>query len=179
MIRNDMVKILLRKLYDRQFKHWNVKLLKLCWENAESLGRAKDKIRYAIYWNHKRYAATYQPFAEVDEKAYCLPLNPHIKEYADRMEVIAEELDELWDERYEAERYLTNLFSFDAPPKRFEQALGATLFRVVQPAITRWFADSRDSWSDNNEFGMKTFVEANAATVRKMNERVMINLVTV
>ena len=175
--RNQIRHLIMQKLYNRQFMHWNGLLRQLSEENALSQGRA-DGFMYAIYWNHKRYAAVTTPFAEIHEKAYCIPLNSRIKEYAYRMEEIAEELDALWDERYEAERFITNLVTFEAPPERFEQALGATLFRVVQEPITRWFANSNDMWSDNSEFGMKTFVEANQETIKKMNERVILNLVT-
>ena len=179
IFRQQVRGLLMARLYNKQFMHWNNQLRTLSEENALSQGRGQDGLRYAIYWKHKPYSVCHSPFAEPAEKAYCLPLNPRIREYADRMEEIAEELDELWDERYETERFITNLLTFDAPPKRFEQILGATLYRVVQEPISQWFADSPDNWSDNSEFGIRTFVEANQEIIRKMNERVMLNIVSI
>lgn len=178
VFRSQVLHLVMTKLYNKQFMFWNSELRELSEENALSQGRGGDGLQYAIYWNFKRYAFVTKPFASVDEKAYCMPLNPRIKEYADRMEEIATELDELHDERYEAERFITNLLTFEAPPERFEKVLGATLYRVVQEPVARWFADCADNWSDNSEFGMRTFVEANQEIITKMNERVMLNLVT-
>jgi len=176
--RSHVKYLVMQKLYNKQFMFWMFKLRVLSEENCLSQGR-DDGLCYAIFWNHKRYAPVTTPFADVPEKAYCMPLNPHIKEYAHRMEEIAGELDELWDERYETERFITNLLTFEAPPKRFEEILGATLYRVVQEPVTRWFADSDDAWNDNSEFGLRTFVEANQETINKMSERIMLNIVTV
>lgn len=170
---------LLTKLYNKQYNYWNSALRQLSEENALSQGRGSDGLHYAVFWKHKPYSWTTTPFAESVEKAYCLPLNPRIKEYATRMEEIAEELDELWEERYEADRFITNLFTFEAPPKRFAQILGATLYRVVEDNVSAWFADAPDNWSDNSEFGIRTFVEANQEIINKMNERVMLNIVSI
>lgn len=169
--------LLIQKLYNKQFMHWNEKLRLLCIENIHSVGREDDNLAYAIYWNHKRYSPVNGPFADADQRAYCIPLNPHMPQFTERMAEIAEELDGLYEEKYEAERFIANLLSFNAPSKCYEEALGATLYRVVKKAFED-FCDGCGDWDPNRDYKFKMFVEFNKPTIEKMNERVVINLVT-
>lgn len=175
--RSVIKETVLRRLYDDQFNYWNKELQNLSAENAESQGRRGRG--YSIFWKNREYAPQTVNWTSNGEKGYCLPLNPRVPEYTARMLEIAEEFDELAEERYEAERFLSNLVLFAAPPKRLQKILGRTLYRVVQKEIEHWCAGFSDAdWNVNNEFSLKTFVETNQEIIKKMNERVMLNLVT-
>lgn len=169
----------MRKLYTDQLRYWNGELAQLSKDNADSLGRGFDGYHYAIFWNNKSYAPEKLDWTPSIEKAYCLPLNPRLPKLASRMQRIAEEYEELCDERYEAERFLSNLMLFSAPPKRLRKILGRTLYKVCEKNVERYCSGFSDrDWALNNEFSLKTFVENNQSIIKAMNARVIINLVT-
>ena len=177
--RTDVVQEIMQYLYNKQYKLWQKKLKDLSVENQQSYGNQVTYARYALIWGNKIYRPT--DWTDRQSKEYCLPLNPKRPEFADRMREIAEELDDLDEEVYEVQRFLTNLFSFAAPPKRVKAILGPTLGRALEKAIDFYCSGLSDKdWTmnGNNEFAMKTFVDANKDTIVKMNQRVMINMTT-
>ncbi|MEE4244762.1 MAG: hypothetical protein V2I33_05095 [Kangiellaceae bacterium] len=178
--REVLKKFLLNTLYQEQFSYWTRKLQLLQNENAKSHGRLikNHSHVYAIFFNNKRWTADAIMENSQSTSAYCLPLNTKIPEFVTRMTEIAEELTELEEEQYEAERFISNLVTFDAPPERFKAILGVTLYRSAKEHINRAFNTKKDDWNLNNEYSLKTFVKQNQEIIQKINERVMINLVT-
>ena len=177
--RTNIVFEIMQQLYNEQYKLWQEKLKDLSVDNQQSYGSQTSYARYALIWGNKVYRPT--DWTDRQSKEYCLPLNPKRPEFADRMREIAEELDDLDEEVYEVQRFLTNLFTFAAPPKRVKQILGPTLGRTLGKAIDRYcdgLSDTDWTMNGNNEFAMKTFVDANKETIVKMNQRVMINMTT-
>lgn len=177
--RTRMVANIMAYLYNKQYMFWQGKLKALTIDNQLSYGHTNPDMRYAIAWGSKIYSPT--DWTDRNRKEYCLPLNPRKPDLAKRMEEVAEELDDLDEERYEVERFLTNLFSFEAPPKRIKKILGPTIARALDQIIDKYMANFSDhDWTmnGNNEFAMKTFVEANKETIVLMNQRVMINMTT-
>jgi len=170
---------ILEGLYKKQFRYWNDQLTALSHENTESWGRTKDKIFYAIFWERRAYYPHSWEESTSRSTPFCLPLNLRIKDFVPRMEKIAHELDTINDEKYEVERFLSNLVLFDASSDRFRDILGQTVHRFAAAAFERYCANNADrDWKLNNEFSLKTFVDANKHIIIKMSERVMLNLVT-
>lgn len=177
--RTEIVHDIMHHLYNEQYHLWQQNLKKLSRDNQQSYGYPLTFSGYGLIWGNKTYQAN--DWTDRQSKEYCLPLNPKRPEFADRMKEIAEELDDLDEEVYEVQRFLTNLFTFAAPPKRVKKILGPTLGRTLEKVIDRYcegLSDKDWTMNGNNEFAMKTFVDANKDTIVKMNERVMINMTT-
>jgi myosin heavy subunit len=171
---SEIRSLLMGKLYRNQFQHWHKELQQLIHDNADSMGR-QHKHNYAVYWQGKRYKPT---LAHSEARAYCMEINPCIEEYAERMTEIAEEIDALEEERYESERFILNLFTFDAPAQAFEKVFGVMLFDTIRSRVERFCNISMDNWHPNSAHEFRVYAEANLPTIKAMQERQMLNLVT-
>lgn len=170
---------ILKKLYQAQLDYWNGKLLDLSRANAVAYGR-NDGATYAIYFRNKRWAPEHVDWTDNLKPAYCLPLHPSSPNFVIQMGEIADELEELVDEKYEAERFLSSLVLFTAPPNRFKEVLGETLYAVCR-ADVEGAAGGFDQycWNANDDQALQDFVKPNARIIAAMNERVLLNLVTI
>jgi len=172
---------LMRKLYQAQLKYWNNRISRLSNLNAMCYGR---KIRsnsplYSIYFQHKRWQPDHLDWTDNVESAYCLALHPDFPDMRVEMLEIADEFEKLRNERYEAERFLSGLVLFTAPPERMEQILGHTLYSPCREAIKRFYGDyTENQWDCNGEFSLRTFVEKNQGILKAMNARILYNLIT-
>lgn len=168
----------MERLYERQLEFWNRKLKELSRENADSYGRDPSE-EYAIFFRNRRWVPENLDWTDNEPPAYCLPLNPKIPDFEKRMAEIADEFEELCNEKYEAERFLSNIVLFAAPPKRYREILGETIYSFVRDELEAYCPGIEDrDWEVNNEYSMKEYVEANQRIIKSMNERVLLNLVT-
>lgn len=177
--RTHLVSNIMAYLYNKQYAVWQGKLSELNRDNQIAYGHANYYSGYGIAWNGKIYKP--HDWTNRHDKAYCLPLHSRKPAFINRMQEIAEELDDLDEETYEVERFLNNLFTFAAPPSRVKKVLGPTIGRALSDIIDKHcdgLSDTDWTMNGNNEFAMKTFVEQNHDTIILMNQRVMINLTT-
>lgn len=178
--RREIKQAIMTNLYWKQLEYWNDRLVNLSHRNAELYNR-NDGAPYAIHFRNRRWAPTglhWDDFEQIGGTvAYCLPLKPELRE---EMKEIADEFEALCDEKYEAERFLSNLVLFSIPPKRYRAIIGRTLYRLIQQTVEDFCQNFTDAdWELNSEYSLREYVENNREIITKMNERVMINLVTV
>ena len=167
-------------LYSDQLKYWNKRLRILSVKNALCHGRKQDiRIRYAIYFNRQEWRPQHLDWTDNDLSAYCLPLHPAFPEMQDEMTVIADELGEIEEERYEADRFMSGLVLFKAPPSIFLNILGGSLYAPCKTEIETFCSRyPTDVWDRNGEFSMNIFVEKYQYIIIAMKARILINLVT-
>lgn len=168
---------LLHELYHQPFNYWNRRFWLLSKTNALAHGRT-TKFSYAVYFKDKQYRPLNLDWTNVEESKYCLLLHPSFPDLRDEMQIIAEELDELSEEHYVVERFLSGLVLFKAPPNKFRQTLGDTLYQACKETIEKHFCVyPEDNWDKNGDFSMNVFVEKNQKVVKLMNERIVKNIV--
>jgi hypothetical protein len=171
------------KLYGKQLHLWNEALLQLGVENAYSLNKNLGIVgypRYTIYYHNRTWKPVYLNWlAEEDEEVFGLDLNPAFPEYEKRMSRIAEELTELEDEKYEVERFVSGLVLFNALPKAYAKILGRTLYAAISVEIEQHCASFTDvEWETGSNKSLETYANNNKYIITAMNERLMMNLIT-
>jgi hypothetical protein len=177
--RDNIKAKLMRKLFGRQLQFWNAELFTLGLKNA--ISKERDIITsmpYTIFYRNKQWMPVYVNW--VDERPLpCTELNLDYPDWEPRMARIADELQDLADEKYEAERFLSALVLFDAPPEAYERILGNTLYSTIAVELKRHcsrFAGS--GWELNTEHSLAAYIETHTAVVARMNERLLMNLIT-
>lgn len=169
---------LMELLYQEQMKYWNTRLMRVSRMNKQAHGRW-DRLNYAVYFNDKVWRPEHLDWTKNDESAYCLELHPSNPELAAEMRIISEELGEIEEERYEADRFLSGLVLFKCPPNVFHQVLGDTLYAPCRREFEEFCSQYPTSgWDRNGEFSMNIFVEKNKNIITAMKERLLVNLVT-
>lgn len=174
---------LMEKLYEDQLKYWNLKLSNLAFNNALTHGRGIDvvnnRMTYAIYYDDKEWRPQHLDWTKRDESKYCLELHPSNPQLADEMAVIADELGEIEEERYEAERFLSGLLMFEAPPEIFQKVLGDVLYEPCKTEVLEFCSQfSTDVWDKNGEFSMNIFIERYQSIITAMKQRLLRNIVS-
>jgi hypothetical protein len=169
---------LMKRLYQAQFRHWNNKLILLSKTNAQCYGRSRYKDNYGVYFKNKSWYPEHLDWTNKEENKYCLPLHPDFPNMLIEMGIIAEELQELQDEKYEADRFLSGLVLFNMPPNIMKETLGHTLYAPVRFFIERFASDLKFDWSESEEFSLITYIGKNQTILKAMHERLMLNLIT-
>ena len=171
---------LLASLYADQLKFWNRKLRALSTKNAMCHGRQQRvNLSYAVFFGNREWRPQHLDWTEDDTSAYCLPLHSAFPEMQEEMAVIADELGEIEEERHEADRFLSGLVLFKAPPSIFLDVLGETLYEPCQVEIEAFCSKyPADVWDRNGEFSMNIFVEKYQYIIIAMKSRILVNLVT-
>jgi len=140
-----------------------------------------ELVLFSIYYEGQKW--TPEPLPGLDWcnwriDASCVALN-ETSDFKARMDRIIYELDDIKTERYESERFLSGLVLFNGPPTVFEKVLGNTLYSAVAKQFEEHFTNfSSPDWSDWSDYSLKTYVNANKHIVDKMNERLLLNLIT-
>lgn len=173
---------LMEKLYSKQLAHWNSALIALSIENARSQDRvisAKLPWEYSIYYRDKKWCPEFLDWTDNSESVYCIQLNPAYPDFETRMERIADELTDIREERYEAERFLSGVVLFNAPPEPYKRILGSTLYAVIASELkSHHYTIRSPDYSPNAEYGLIQFARKNISIVKAMNERLMMNLIS-
>lgn len=171
---------LMKKLYDKQLKKWNIALLHLATQNAVAHGREIEACTvYSIYFRNQQW--TPEPFSGLDWDNWkvvpsCLPLHDSSIDFIERMERIADELNDIKVERYESERFLSGFVLFNGSPKAYEHTLGNTLFSAIAKEVNEHCGQYGNDICANKS--LKTYAKNNVFIIEKMNERLLLNLIT-
>lgn len=168
---------IMMKLYNEQLEYWNDKLFKLSQENAKSLGRVTNAAwnQYAIYFNNKAWGSEWLDWDDSEPTSYCVELNPAYPLFHERMVRIAGELQELHDERYETERFLSGFVLFNASPAIFRKILGSTLYNVVQKELESHQGELTEKATNKS---ILEYANKNVRIIKAMYARLMINLIS-
>jgi len=183
---------LMTKLFNKQLLFWNNKLHDISYDNAKSFGRLvssnienENWWEYLIFYRNRKWHPVYLDTMNDPETAQCLPLNEDQPNFTKRMNRIADELTELREEIYEAERFLSGLVLFNAPPNIFKKIMGDTLFGAIKKeldestyTVTYTHPDSIPAVMDA-EFSLQVYADTNVRIIQAMNERIVLNLLTI
>jgi len=170
---------LMGHLYTAQMKYWNKRLVALSLANVYEQSRDDLTGFVAVYFENKTWK-----LQEIEGETYAtcvgtIPLteNPKLQK---EMAAIALNMTELKIEEYEAERFLAGLVVFNPPPDKLCAILGDSLYRVCTTAFRQfWTNIDTMSWNTMEPESLETFLEEQHDIIISMQERVMMNLITV
>ena len=166
----------MRRLYQEQLIFWNTELYKSAAEHSLCWGRKKE---FLIHFNNKKWKPVFLDWTEEEDTAYCLAVHPDFPELLAEVKLITDELAELINEIYEADRFISGLLLFEAPAEAFANTLGSSLYTVCAAELKQHaYKFASESWDANTEAAMQVFITDNKYIVTAMNKRLMINLVT-
>jgi len=170
---------LLENLYKIPITYWSTRLEEACNWNAQLHGRSRTMVvPYGIWYKNRKWCPRSVDAFDTLERPYCLDLFPN-KALAEDIEIITDELGELRVEFHEADRFLTGLILFEAPPAVFKRVLGDTLFAFCEEDMQQFCTNfSLDVWDKNGDFSMNSFVETNQKIIQTMKQRLLRNLVS-
>ncbi len=130
-----------------------------------------------IFYANKKWTELSLTFTEPTEPTYCIELNPSFPHFAKEMKLIALEMEELEEESYDAERFLTSLLSLAWTPDTFKEIIGDTLYSSCC-AILKIHERDLEPITEATTIALYTFVDENKAIAAKLTERLMVNLIT-
>lgn len=165
---------LMVKLYDAQLIYWNRKLIVLASKNTDCHGRTGV---YKIHYKGRNWDHQTMNFGERGHSNLFLRLHPDFPELEKEMEVIANEFEDLRDERYESERFLSGLVILPIPPHVFKDILGGTLYDVCSSYIERLAEYTSIKWDTNTRVTVHTYCDSNKDILQTMNKRLIANLI--
>lgn len=171
------------ELYSAQLKFWNHRLQQLAYKNAQCHNHPHEEdfnedlsILGGIV--HKGRTWTWISLDWLDEwreTEYSYPLFiGDDKLVADVVET-TEELMAIKKEKYETQRFMSGLSLFQVTKKILESILGENLFYIIRP----FSKDLPPEVEDAEEVALMTYVKKHKTTLEHMNQRVLVNLITV
>jgi len=177
---------LFERLYTPQLHYWNKRLRSLsernvaCYAREDEAFNLNDQSFVAIFYDGDTF--TLLPLDDDEEPAspYCLELFGNDKELADEFSIVAEEIQKLNRERYEAQRFLAGLMLFDPPPSKLNTILGDGLSRVCHNVIRDygWSTDQMQ-WEPHEPAALETFLSEQQSIITAMQERMLLNMITI
>lgn len=173
-------------LYRPQLEYWNKRLRTLsernvaCYAREDEAFNLDDQSFVAIFYEGDTFSLL--PLDEDDDPVspYCLELFGGDPELIDEFDVVAGEIQKLKRERYEAQRFLAGLMMFDPPPALLEEILGDGLGTVCQNVLhERGWASSEMLWDPHEPAALETFLEEQQSIVTAMQQRMLLNMITI
>jgi hypothetical protein len=175
---------LFERLYRPQLEYWNKRLRQFSERNVAAYAREDedfnmdDQSFVAIFYEGETFNLL--PLDEDDDprSPYCLELCENKPGLAEEMAIIAGEIRKLRRERYEAQRFLAGFMLFDPPPEKLEQILGDGLFRICHTILSKkkW---THLSWDLREPEAFQTFVTEQQSIITAMQERMLLNMITI
>lgn len=173
----------LTRLYGKQFKYWNERLIKLSNRNAIAHGRPRKigsdyKNLYHLFHNGQIWKPeTLDPMDRSDKLA-CLPVHPSFPQYEKEADIVCRELEELIDEKYEANRFIIGLITFPMTTWRFKEIIGDTLYAATQLTFTQYERLIHNKVNEASTAALDTFVLEHSYIEALLKERLLTNLIT-
>lgn len=177
---------LFEALYKPQLEYWNKRLRALsdrniaCYAREDEAFNLDDQSFVAIFYEGDTFNLL--PLDEDDDPVspYCLELFGGDPELVEEFSVVAGEIQKLKRERYEAQRFLAGLMLFDPPPAMLEKILGDGLNTVCQNVLhSRGWAASEMQWDPHEPVALETFLEEQQSIIFAMQQRMLLNMITI
>jgi hypothetical protein len=175
-------------LYTRQVDYWNKRLQEVSIKNVACYVREDpdfntgDSRTFVGIWYDGESFTLLTPDNDDDwNSPYCLEAYEEDKELLDEIKCLCSQLRKLEEERYLAERFLASLTMFEPPPKILKKILGDGLYRICHNAFSNPGLDvdiSNLDWQVSEPEALKTFVNEQQSTIKAMQDRVMLNMIT-
>lgn len=173
-------------LYIPQIKFWNNRLRKLseknlaCYSRADEAFNLDDQSFVGIFWDGEAHNLIPEDDDDDPVSPYCLELFPNDPEMLEEMRIIAAESKKLIREEYEVKRFLAGLLTFEPCPKDLHKILGDGLFLICQNVLRKAGWDiSVMEWAPHEPAALRTFLEEHKPIVTAMQQRVLLNMITV
>ena len=178
---------LFENLYGRQITYWNNRLQKISDLNIAAYARedelfAGDTNFAGIFYDGEVFNLMLFDEDEEEPTHYCLEVynDPFIIE---EMKLLAVSLRKFKKERYIAQRFLASLTMFEPPPPILEEILGEGLYRICNSAFQKvtpeaYIPYSEITWPVKQPEALKTFVTEQKDIITAMQERVLLNMIT-
>lgn len=176
---------LFEQLYTPQIKYWNGRLRKLSERNVDGYARADsyfnagDYAFVAIFYDGVTYSLIPEDEDEDPTSPFCLELYQGDKELLAEMPVVAAEITKLQKERYVAQRFLAGLAMFDPPPSALRETLGDGLSGICNNVLSSQWTTEEMQWSLQTPQAYATFVEEHQDIIVAMQERLLLNMITI
>jgi hypothetical protein len=181
---------LIQELYIKQVDYWNKQLYKLseknvaCYAREDAAFNNTDHDFVGLFYDGEPFFLL--PRDEDDDlpSPYCLEVYKADPELQEDMRILASELRKFRKERYEVQRFLAGLSMFEPPPKILLQILGDGLYRICQSAYNKLLPPASShhyedlNWEVNEPDALKTFVHEQQDIITAMQERVLLNMIT-
>jgi len=176
---------LFMKLYIPQIEYWNKRLRDISERNVDAYVRADtafnqdDKSFVSIF--HEGESLNLLPIDDDDPVSpYCLELYLGDESLVKDATVVLHEVRKLSKERYESQRFLAGLAMLDPPPAELENILGDGLARMCQNVFLDFGWDPAALlWETRTPCALETFVTEHKDIITSMQERVLLNLITI
>ena len=176
---------LFTNLYVRQIEYWNKRLRAASEKNISCYSREDegfgmdDSIFVSIFFNNETISLL--PVDEDDDYVcpYCLELYESDPDLIKEVTVIAREMTKLKTERYVAQRFLAGLAMFDPPPVKLEEILGDGLTRICHNAFrSNDLNPDTMLWDTPEPVALETFISEQQDIITAMQERMLLNMIT-
>lgn len=176
---------LLGDLYNKQIAYWNQRLRDISNRNVDiyqnsdaGFFREFDKF-VGIYFRDKVYYPLSSIFwgGEFKTTPYVLELADSDPKLTEEMEVVAQEMDSIKEELHDVTQFLAGFLMFDPPLDVIEEVLGESIGRMCKNMVEKNFEDTR-TWTVINPVEMQDFVNESQDIIEKMQQRKLLNLVT-
>lgn len=173
------------RLYRPQLEYWNKRLRVISDKNIAAYARCDDAFNaddhsfVSIFFDGETFGLL--PLDEDDDPTspYCLELYDKDPELVQEMQIVAHEIHKLKRERYESQRFLAGLMLFDPPPAKLASVLGDGLTRICHNVIREndW-ALTEMQWQVSEPDALETFLEEQKPIITAMQERMLLNMIT-
>jgi hypothetical protein len=177
-------------LYVRQIEYWNDRLRKASKKNVECYSREDaafnndDRSFVALFYDGEVFGLL--PADEDDDlpSPYCLEVYGSDPDLLADMEILCEALRKFKRERYIAQRFLSGLTVFEPPPKVLRKILGDGLYRICHNAFEAveppeaYIKFHEMDWEVSEPEALDTYVREQQSIIVAMQERMMLNMIT-
>lgn len=173
----------LTALYGKQFKYWNERLIKLSNRNAIAHNRARTigedpKYKYHLFHNGEVWQPeTLDPMDRSDRKA-CLPVHPSFPQFEKEADIVTGELEDLIEEKYEANRFIIGLVTFPMTTWRFKEIVGEVLYGACQSTFSQYERLTIHQVCDASTAALDTYMLEHSYIDLLIKKRLLTNLIT-
>jgi hypothetical protein len=179
--RQTALQQILHRLYYEQLTYWNKELTQVRYKNTQAHAKSNfdAHMSYGIYHNGKRFFHEHMSREDnEDQKFTPLPIHPERKDLHNRMDVVADELGDIVEEKYAVNRYISNLLTFPFTLGVMKDILGDMLYESCEAVLSRHVLECSAQWGNAAQESLSLFVTENASTGKKLKERLLVNLIT-
>lgn len=174
------------RLYRPQLEYWNKRLRILsernvaCYAREDEAFNLSDQSFVAIFFEGDTFSLLPLDNDEDPISPYCLELYGGDVSLVDEFTVVAGEIQKLKRERYEAQRFLAGFMLFDPPPAVLQNVLGDGLGRICQNVLReRGWVPAQMQWAPHEPAALETFLEEQQGIITAMQERMLLNMITI
>ena len=167
---------IMQHLYGKQLNHWSEAIENLSRRNAKYHHRP-DLVNHSVYYQGRIYNRKSLYAVDDPETPFVLVLHPEAPELLEEMEVIADMVDRLEQERYAVGRFVNGLLTLGVTEAQFDRILGDNVSSACSRHLLNQVLDLSGLQHEAQQESVNRYVEENQEIVDLIGERRLINLV--